>query len=81
VRRGLERLEELRGRVESVLTEDARKPPLPKGMGAAIMERFRIAEGPEIGAYMARLNKALDDGGLEAGQDFEYYLTFLEESE
>ncbi len=81
VRCGLARLEELRERVERVLNEDAKKPPLPKGMGAAIMERFGIAEGPEIGARMARLNKAIDEGGLEAGQDFEYYLSFLDEPE
>ena len=81
VRRGLARLDELRGRVESVLTEDSKKPPLPKGMGAAIMERFGIAEGPEIGAHIARLNKGIDEGALEAGQDFEYYLAYLDESE
>jgi poly(A) polymerase len=81
VRRGLDRLNKLQERIESVLTEDAKKPPLPKGMGKEIMARFGIAEGPEVGGYMARLDKAIDDGEIEAGQEFEYYLEFLEKPE
>lgn len=81
VRRGLERLDKLRRRVEHVVAEDAKKPPLPKGMGNAVMDRLGIAEGPHVGACMARLNKAIDEGKLEAGQDYDYYLEFLEKSE
>ena len=81
VRRGLERLDKLEQRVEDVLAEDARKPPLPKGMGSAVMERFGLKEGPEVGARMTRLNKAVEEGELEAGRDYEYYLEFLEESD
>lgn len=81
VRRGLERLDGLKERVERVLAEDGKKPPLPKGMGGAIMERFGIGEGPEVGAHVASLNKAIDEGELDAGQEFEYYLEFLEKSE
>ena len=80
VRRGLDRLDKLQDRIEHVLAEDLKKPPLPKGMGKEIMERFDIAEGPEVGAYMVRLNKALDEGEIAAGQEFEYYLEFLEKS-
>ena len=80
VRRGLERLDRLRERMEYVLAEDAKQPPLPKGLGNAIMERFEIAEGPEVGRRIALLNKEIDEGRLEAGQDFEYYLEFLENS-
>src|SRR5438067_4872666 len=39
-RRGLRQIDDLAGRVESVLQEDARVPPLPKGLGTAISERF-----------------------------------------
>ena len=80
IRRGLARLDKLRQRVENVLEEDAKQQPLPKGMGNAIMERFQLEEGPEIGIHMTRLHKAVDEGKLEPGRDFEYYLKFLEES-
>ncbi|GAB4342909.1 MAG: CCA tRNA nucleotidyltransferase [Candidatus Abyssubacteria bacterium] len=79
VRRGLARLEKLRKRLEEVLREDTRQPPLPKGMGTAIMEHFGIEEGPEVGTYMKMLNKAIDDGILEPGREYEYYLDYLEQ--
>lgn len=81
VRRGLERLDKLQERIEALLAEDGKQPALPKGMGNAIMERFGIKEGPEVGAYMKRLLKAINDGKLEPGREHEYYLTFLEEAE
>jgi poly(A) polymerase len=81
VRRGLARLGKLQQRVEEVLAEDAKQPPLPKGMGNAIMERFGLEEGPQVGDCIARLHKAVDEGRLEPGHDYEYYLKFLEESE
>ncbi len=81
VRRGLERLDKLQKRIETLLAEEGKKPALPKGMGNAIMERFGIKEGPEVGAYTKRLVKAIDDGKLEPGREYEYYLTFLEQPE
>jgi poly(A) polymerase len=78
VRRGLERLDKLQQRVEHILEEDSKLPPLPKGMGNAIMKHFGIKEGPEVGAHMARLHQAIEDGQLEAGREYEYYLEFLE---
>jgi poly(A) polymerase len=81
VRRGLARLDRLQERVEKILEEDAKQPPLPKGMGSAIMECFGIEEGPQVGVHMARLHKAIDEGKLKPGRDYEYYLEFLKESE
>lgn len=81
VRRGLARLDKLQQRIEKVLEEDAKQPPLPKGMGNAIMERFQLEEGPQVGAHMARLHRGVDEGRLEPGRDYEYYLKFLEESD
>lgn len=81
VRRGLDRLDKLQRRVEKVLEEDAKQPPLPKGMGTAIMEHFGIQEGPQVGEYMARLHKAVDEDRLEPGRPYEYYLEFLKEAE
>ncbi|MBI5116523.1 HD domain-containing protein [Candidatus Poribacteria bacterium] len=80
VRRGLSRLDKLEQRIKGVLEEDSKQPSLPKGMGNAIMERFGIPEGPQVGAYMGRLHKAIEAGKVEPGSDFEYYLKFLEET-
>jgi poly(A) polymerase len=80
VRRGLARLDNLEQRILHILDEDNKQPPLPKGMGNIIMERLGIDEGPEVGRYMARLHKAIDDGRLEPGRDHDYYLKFLESS-
>ncbi|RJP70119.1 MAG: HD domain-containing protein [Candidatus Abyssobacteria bacterium SURF_17] len=81
VRRGLSRLDKLQARVENVLVEDAKQPPLPKGMGNAIMEQFGIGEGPQVGIYMKRLLEAVEEGRLETGREYDYYLQFLNESE
>ncbi|MBI4832289.1 MAG: HD domain-containing protein [Candidatus Lindowbacteria bacterium] len=79
VRRGLARLDKLERRTRQVLEEDSKQPPLPKGMGNAIMAQFGISEGPQVGTYMTRLHKAVEEGTLEPGREFEYYLKFLEE--
>jgi len=77
VRRGLERLDKLEHRVKKVLEEEEKQPLLPKGMGTAIMEHFGIQEGPEVGMHMKKLLKAVDEGELEPGRDYAYYLEFL----
>jgi poly(A) polymerase len=77
VRRGLERLSKLEQRVRGVLEEEAKQPLLPKGMGNAIMEHFKVAEGPEVGRYMKELQKAVDEGVLEPGREYAYYLEHL----
>jgi len=78
VRRGLARLDKLQKRVEEILEEDQRQPPLPKGMGNAIMDRLGVEEGPKVGECMARLHKAIDEGQIEPGRDYDYYLEYLE---
>lgn len=80
VRRGLDRLDKLQQRIEHVLHEDSKEPPLPKGMGNAIMEHFAVKEGPEVGGYMTRLHEAIDEGRLEPGREYGYYLQYLEET-
>jgi poly(A) polymerase len=77
VRRGLERLQKLEQRVKDVMEEEAKQPLLPKGMGNKIMEHFGIKEGPEVGQYMKKLHQAIDQGTLEAGREYEYYLSYL----
>jgi poly(A) polymerase len=73
-RRGLESISELAGRVRAVRELDAKVPPLPKGLGTAISERFGIAPSPRLGEVMKVLKDRVEGGELEAQRELEYYL-------
>ena len=45
------------------------------------MEYFAIKEGPEVGARMTRLHEAVEEGRLEPGREYKYYLEFLAKEE
>lgn len=60
----LARIDELATRWEEIQAADTRPAPLPKGIGRAIMERFRLPPGPEVGVLRARLIEAMEAGGL-----------------
>jgi poly(A) polymerase len=80
VRRGLEQIDELERRVAEIKELDAAPPPLPTGLGNAIIEQLGVAPGPMLGALMHRLKAAVEDGRLAAQQEFEHYLEFLRRS-
>ena len=81
-RRGeaLRLIDELARRIEACKEQDGRVPPLPSGLGNAIMERFRLAPGPRIGRLRAALERAIEAGALEPHQTAEQYLDHLEQS-
>jgi len=70
-------IDELARRLETLAALDARVPPLPPGLGNAIMERFELAPGPRIGRLRQELLQAIDAGGLEPRQPVDYYLGYL----
>lgn len=74
------RIDELAQRIAVVAALDARKPPLPPGVGNAIMERFGMAPGPRVGRLRQGLLGAIEAGELEPHQPTEYYLDYLEQS-
>ncbi len=76
-KRGLETIEELAARVHAIHELDARVPPLPKGLGTAISERFGIPPSPALGELMKVLKAAVDDGTLDAQREADYYLDHL----
>jgi poly(A) polymerase len=76
-RRGLRQIDELAERVRTVALEDARLPPLPKGLGTAIGERFRIPPSPALGALMRALTTAVEAGEVPERQPADVYLDFL----
>jgi poly(A) polymerase len=77
-KRGHDLIDELAGRSARIRELDARVPPLPKGLGLAIIERFGLAPGPRVGELRAMVETAVDRGELEPQQDAEVYLRWLE---
>ena len=78
-KRGLRLISELSDRIESVRREDAIVPPLPKGVGIAIMARFALPPSRRIGELKQRLEAEIDAGTLEARREDEYYVAWLEQ--
>jgi poly(A) polymerase len=78
-RKGLESISELAARVRDVREMDAKIPPLPKGLGTAIADRFAIAPSPKLGAVMKLLKDKVDGGDLEAQRELDYYLDAIAE--
>jgi poly(A) polymerase len=77
VRRGVEQIDELAARVEQIREQDAKPPPLPKGLGAAIIDQLGVAPGPALGRMMSRLKDEVEAGRLRAQQEYEHYLDFI----
>jgi poly(A) polymerase len=76
-RRGLRQIDDLAERVRSIREEDAKVPPLPKGLGTSISERFGIAPSPALGVIMRALAVAVENGEVPAQQPVDVYLDFL----
>ena len=70
-------LTELQIRVLEIREADAQQSPLPKGIGNAIMERFGIAAGPEVGRLRDVLLSAVESGSLPGGAEADVYLEWL----
>lgn len=64
-------------RVERLAEEDARLPPLPTGVGTAIMDTFRLPPSRLIGDLKRLLEAAIDRGELEARREDAYYVAYL----
>lgn len=73
----LEQISALADRVERLAEADARLPPLPSGVGNAIMEAFQIAPSRLIGDLKRALELAIDQGLLEARREDAYYVAYL----
>jgi len=76
-RRGLRQIDELAERVRAVVEEDAKVPPLPKGLGTAISDRFGIPPSPILGQIMRALTTAVESGEIAPQQSADAYLDFL----
>jgi poly(A) polymerase len=70
-------IEALVQRIHAVRDLDARVPPLPPGLGNAIMESFQLPAGRRIGELRKMCEDAIERGELEERRDADYYLSFL----
>lgn len=77
--RALARIDALQARLAALRAEEDRRPALPSGLGTALMARFHLAPGPEVGRLMRRLEAAVEQGRLPAGAAPDVYLRWLEE--
>ena len=71
------KISELSRRIKEVRAKDSIVPPLPKGIGNAIIKLG--VTGKSIGSVKAHLEKTIESGDLKAHQDIEYYMDFLNE--
>ncbi len=78
-RRGISMIEALAERITQLAAEDAKLPPLPKGLGTAIMEAFGVPPSRRLGDLMHALEAAVEGGEVPPQQDIGTYLRFLDE--
>jgi poly(A) polymerase len=77
-KRGLRQISELAERIDVLKLEDAKLPPLPKGVGTAIMQRFELPPSRRIGELKLRLEAEIERGALEPNREDAYYVAWLE---
>src|SRR5208282_3322652 len=63
-RKGLGQIAELADRIRALAEEDARVPPLPSGVGDAIVRAFSLAPSPKIGEIKRELDRAIAAGEI-----------------
>ena len=67
----------LKERILAIRTLDARVPPLPPGLGNAIMEAFALPPSRRVGDLRKQCEDAVERGELEERRDAAYYIDFL----
>jgi poly(A) polymerase len=70
-------IEALLTRIHAVRALDARQPPLPPGLGNAIMEAFGLPPSRRVGELRQLCQDAVEKGELPERQPSEYYIEWL----
>jgi len=79
-KRGLEQISELASRIRTLAEEDSRVPPLPSGIGDAIMKAFQLPPSRLIGEVKHALEDAVVAGEIPPRLEAEAYVQFLNEN-
>ena len=75
--KGLGQIAELSGRITALAAEDAVVPPLPKGVGDALVKAFAMPPSPRIGQLKKALEAAVLAGEIEPRLTSEDYVAFV----
>jgi poly(A) polymerase len=75
--RGLAQISELSLRISSLAAEDAVVPPLPKGVGDALVKAFSLPPSPRIGQLKKALEAAVEAGEIPPHLTSEEYVAFV----
>jgi len=73
----LEQISALSDRVHVLAEQDAKLPPLPGGVGNAIMEAFELPPSRLIGDLKRQLEAAIERGELEPRREDAYYVAHI----
>ncbi len=76
---GLTNIDTLSTRIDHIVAEDAVVPPLPSGIGDAIMDKFQMPPSRLIGDLKRELLAKIDAGEIEARMESDYYLPIVEQ--
>ncbi|MSP93605.1 MAG: HD domain-containing protein [Myxococcales bacterium] len=71
--------EELNERIPRIAAEDAKVPPLPKGLGNVIMQATGLQPGPWLGEVQRWLEAEVEASHVEARLEAAAYLAYLRE--
>jgi poly(A) polymerase len=72
-----ENIDALKQRILAIRALDARVPPLPPGLGNAIMEAFALPPSKRIGELRKLCEDAVERGELQERQEAAYYVDYL----
>ncbi|MEY2936391.1 MAG: hypothetical protein RL033_7140 [Pseudomonadota bacterium] len=75
-RRFLFQLKDLQERIERLAAEDAKEPPLPKGLGDELMSAFGLPPSRKVGELRRALELAVEAGEVPPGQTASVYIEF-----
>lgn len=76
-RKGLNQIEELAARISKLAAEDAKLPPLPSGIGDAVMKAFGLPPSRLVGEIKKKLEDAVAAGEIEERLPSEDYVAFI----
>jgi poly(A) polymerase len=77
-KRGVAQISALGKRIKELEAVDSKIAPLPKGLGTLITEKLGVPPSKKLGDVRKQLELDVEDGLLEAGQDSDYYVAWLE---
>jgi poly(A) polymerase len=76
-RKGLGQIEELAGRIAKLAAEDAKFPPLPSGVGDAVMKAFGLKPSRLVGDIKKQLEAAIEAGEIAPHLESEAYVELI----